>query len=76
MRERGCVQTIAVNIANEMNIIKVCNVCDELRLTLLKKIAKRSWKVIRNISLDRIPGDYVLEYQRIDSGKRVVNSYY
>ena len=42
--------------------IKVCNVWNELRLTLLKIIAKRSWKVSRNILLGRIPGDYVLEY--------------
>ena len=42
--------------------IKVCNVCNELRLTLLKIIAKRSWKVIRNILLDTIPGACVLEY--------------
>ena len=55
--------------------IKVCNVCNELRVTLLKITAKRSWKVSRNILLDRIPGDYVLGYQGIDSGKYVVNSY-
>ena len=54
---------------------KVCNVCNELRLTLLKITAKRSWKVIRNTLLDRTSGDYVLEYQMIDSGKRVLNSY-
>ena len=42
--------------------IKVCNVCNELRLTLLKIIAKRSWRVSRNILLDIVPGYYVLEY--------------
>ena len=36
-------------------------------------IAKRSWRVSRNILLQRIPGDYVLEYEGIYSGKHVVN---
>ena len=43
--------------------IKVCYVCGEgTTWYALNVIEKRGWKVSRNISLERIPGDYVLEY--------------
>ena len=62
LAQKGMCTNYRVKHSKRNKHIKVCNVCNELRVTLLKIIGKSSWKVSRNILLDRIPGDYVQEY--------------